>query len=558
VEQLGAGGMSIVWRGFDDVLQRQVAVKLLHPDHVANTELRRRVHREAQAAARLSHPHIASIFDYGEASVTDAEPSPFVVMELIVGQPMSECLAGGVPMPWRDAVTVCAQVASALAQAHGQGVVHRDVKPSNVMLTSTGAKVVDFGISALVGESELGADGQLLGTPAYVAPERLVGGRASPAADVYALGLLLYQALSGGLPWDAATVTETLSAHRRIDPTPLPDLPEVPEPVIELCHRCLARTLEDRPSSAEVANALAEAAGISVHAPVVVGVIGLRHGAMPTAAIAVSATLPATLVSSHAFAPSLAVDRSLGRVLARLGVLGAMASRPRVRVAAMGLAAVALLAAAATAWVDPRATSGPISAMAVGPTPPTAESTPASCDVRYQVQRAWRGGFAAAVKVTNSGAAHVPDATLRFSFPGNQSIERRSVHAWAQVGRQVRAPVGGVGRPFAPGTSVTLRFTATYRSENPLPTAFFVGDTRRDALVSGPNPSTEVGSEGDDESGEGWSGRPGSGEGWSGKDGSGKDGSGKDGSGKDGSGKGGSDKGGSGKGKKGNNGEHDG
>jgi eukaryotic-like serine/threonine-protein kinase len=120
VEQLGAGGMSIVWRGFDDVLQRQVAVKLLHPDHVANAELRRRVRREAQAAARLSHPHIAGIFDYGGASVTDGEPSPFVVMELIVGQPMSERLAGGVRMPWRDAVTVCAQVASALAQAHCQ------------------------------------------------------------------------------------------------------------------------------------------------------------------------------------------------------------------------------------------------------------------------------------------------------------------------------------------------------------------------------------------------------------------------------------------------------
>jgi len=537
VEQLGAGGMSIVWRGFDDVLQRQVAVKLLHPDYVANTELRRQSYREAQAAARLSHPHIASIFDYGEESLTDGEPSPFVVMELIVGQPMSDRLAGGVCMPWRDAVTVCAQVASGLAQAHCQGVVHRDVKPSNVMLTSNGATVVDFGISALVGESELGADGQLLGTPAYVAPERLVGGRASPAADVYALGLLLYQALAGGLPWDAATVTEMLSAHRHVDPTPLPDLPEVPEPVTELCHRCLAKTPEDRPSAAEVANTLAEAAGISVRMPVVVGAMGQPDGATPTAAIAVSgASMPATLFASHTFAPWLAGDRSLDRVLARLGGLAATASRPRVRVVAMGLGAVALLVAAATAWVDPRATQGPISAMAIGPAPPAAETMPASCDVRYQVQRSWRGGFAAAVRVTNSGAAHVPDATLRFSFPGNQSIEDGSSHMWAQVGRQVRAPVAGAGRPFAPGTSVTLGFTATYRSENPLPRAFFVGDTRCDARVFGSNPSVEHGSEGDDESGQG-----GSGQGESGKGGSAQ----------------GSSKGGSGKAKKGHDGGHD-
>ncbi len=489
VEALGTGGMSTVWRGFDDVLQRDVAIKLVNPDVVADVTLRQRVLREAQAAARLSHPHIASIFDYGEAALDGGEPTPFVVMELVIGESMSDRLAGGARMPWRDAVTVCAQVASALAEAHDQGVVHRDIKPSNVMVTSKGAKVVDFGISALVGESERASDGHLLATPAYVAPERLVGGRASTAADVYGLGLLLYRSLCGDLPWRAETATEMLSAHRYVEPAPLPDLADVPDSVIELCLRCLAKNPEDRPPSAEVAETLAQAGGISIHMPGLVSALGTRSGGFPTVRIGgLDATMRPTLAWSLSLADSYGDDWSLDRIRRLLSTT--LAQRPRRQAVVMGLAVVVLLALAAMAWVDPLATPASRSAMAAVPAP-AEDAIPTSCDVRYEIQQAWRGGFNAAVAVTNSGPRHLSDATLRFAFPGDQRIEREYGLGWTQAGRQVKVPFVGVGRAFAPGASVTLRFSATYDSLNPLPTEFFVGDTRCAALVSGPDPSVQ-------------------------------------------------------------------
>ena len=126
VERLGAGGMSVVWRGYDEVLGRPVAVKLLAAKLVADPELRGRVLREARAAARLSHPHITNVYDYGER----ADGTPYVVMELVEGQSLAQRMAAG-PLPWRMAVRVAAQVASALAAAHAQGLVHRDVTPAN-------------------------------------------------------------------------------------------------------------------------------------------------------------------------------------------------------------------------------------------------------------------------------------------------------------------------------------------------------------------------------------------------------------------------------------------
>src|SRR6266545_717429 len=180
--------MSVVWRGYDEVLGRPVAVKLLAPKLATDPDLRGRVHREARAAARLSHPHITNVYDYGEA----ADGTPYVVMELVQGQSLAQRIAAG-PLPWRSAVRVAAQVASALAAAHAQGLVHRDVTPANVMLSRTGVKVVDFGIAAAVGER----DRAVLGTPSYLAPEQRAGGPAQAATDVYALGLLLHHAATG-------------------------------------------------------------------------------------------------------------------------------------------------------------------------------------------------------------------------------------------------------------------------------------------------------------------------------------------------------------------------
>ena len=266
VERLGAGGMSVVWRGFDEVLGRQVAVKVLPPSTSGDPAFRRRLRAEAQAAARLSHPQITNVYDYGEATTVDGEPVPYVVMELIDGESLAAVLARVRRLPWQHAVRITAEVAAALAAAHSRGIVHRDVTPANVMLTPAGAKVVDFGISALIGENDIDPDGSLLGTPAYLAPERLEGGQVSPATDVYAVGLLIYRILIGQLPWDVGTTTALLRAHQYTEPDPLPPVEGMPAAVAALVGRCLEKQPSDRPSSAELAHVLA---GISAAAPAV-------------------------------------------------------------------------------------------------------------------------------------------------------------------------------------------------------------------------------------------------------------------------------------------------
>lgn len=256
VERLGAGGMSVVWRGFDEVLGRQVAVKVLPPSTSTDPSFRRRLRAEAQAAARLSHPHITNVYDYGEAVTVDGEPVPYVVMELVDGESLAAVLARVRRLPWPAAVRICSEVSAALAAAHSRGIVHRDVTPANVMLTAAGAKVVDFGISALIGENDIDPDGSLLGTPAYLAPERLEGGQVSPATDVYAVGLLIYRTLIGQLPWDVGTTTALLRAHQYTEPEPMPAVEGLPNAVSALIARCLEKRPSDRPSSAELAHVL--------------------------------------------------------------------------------------------------------------------------------------------------------------------------------------------------------------------------------------------------------------------------------------------------------------
>ncbi|MEH1164165.1 protein kinase [Micromonospora sp. CPCC 205539] len=250
--RLGAGGMSIVWQAWDRVLERAVAIKVLAD---AAPGPRRRIQAEARAAAGLWHPHVTSVYDYGEHTDPGGRPVSYVVMELLPGQTLSRRLAAG-PLPPAAAMRTCAQVAEALAAAHDRNLVHRDIKPSNVMLTPAGVKVVDFGIATTVGRPELEADGQLLGTAAYLAPERLTGGTVLPASDVYALGLLLYRTLTNELPWSAETPTQMMIAHVYVDPAPLPAIDGVSPEVHRLLDRCLARDPADRPDAAEVATAL--------------------------------------------------------------------------------------------------------------------------------------------------------------------------------------------------------------------------------------------------------------------------------------------------------------
>ena len=281
-ERLGQGGMSIVWRADDDVLGREVAVKVLSAVLAGDPHQRRLIRDEARAAARLRHANVVAVYDYGE--FTDAGgTTSFVVMELADGRTLADMLTGG-RLPWQVATLVGAQVAAALAAAHADGIVHRDVKPANVMVTSAGVKLLDFGISAAVGTLD-GADGQLLGTPAYLAPERIEGAPVRPATDVYALGLLMYLALAGQMPWRASTVTQMVKAHVYAKPAPLPAIPGLPPTVARLVSRCLAKRPADRPSAIEVSEALGEVAGLPSSAL-------LRRVAAPTVTLPLVKTRP--------------------------------------------------------------------------------------------------------------------------------------------------------------------------------------------------------------------------------------------------------------------------
>ncbi|MFG3640485.1 serine/threonine-protein kinase [Micromonospora sp. NPDC047762] len=255
LDQIGAGGMSVIWRARDEVLDRVVALKVLAPSLAADARFRGMVREEARAAAQLVHPHLTSVHDYGETVDPDGSITSFVVMELLSGEELKLRLTEG-PLPWTEAVQVGAQVADALAAAHRLGIVHRDITPANVMMTGTGVKVLDFGIATRIGAPDEDEDGETFGTPAYVAPERLDGAPAQPSTDVYSLGVLLHEALTGRVPYPADT-WEQLSAALASGPPPtLADLPDLPAPVVEICLRSLARNPADRPTARQVATAL--------------------------------------------------------------------------------------------------------------------------------------------------------------------------------------------------------------------------------------------------------------------------------------------------------------
>ena len=253
-EVIGHGGMSVVYRAYDLVLDRSVAVKMMA--QVGDPKLRAKLQAEARAYGRINHPRIAQVFDYGETDRASGPPAPYIVMELVDGDSLSSRLADGTALPWRSAIVIAAQIAQALASAHARGLVHRDIKPGNVIITDTGVKLVDFGISATIGAPEADDDGEILGTPSYVAPERITNVPVGPAADVYSLGVLLYRMLAGTMPWTVETRTQALEAHMFVDAAPLPLIAGLPDDVARLCATCLAKDPNQRPTSADVAKVL--------------------------------------------------------------------------------------------------------------------------------------------------------------------------------------------------------------------------------------------------------------------------------------------------------------
>jgi serine/threonine-protein kinase len=255
--------MGVVWVAVDELLRRRVAVKLLlAPDDDARAADRAGVVRhlrEARIAAALSHPNVTSVFDVGEQ-----DGQPFIVMELVDGAPLDERLARG-PLPAKEAARIGAAVAAALADAHRAGVVHRDVKPANVIVSAAGLiKLTDLGIagSVLDDHDDQGDGGAVYGTLPYMAPERLRGAPADPASDVYALGVLLYEALTGRRPFEAGSA-RALRGAQQAGPPPGAGLPGVDTSVAHACRAALAFDPQERPTAATMA-ALLGGGGVEI------------------------------------------------------------------------------------------------------------------------------------------------------------------------------------------------------------------------------------------------------------------------------------------------------
>ncbi len=244
VGRIAAGGMGEVWRGRDTTLQRTVAVKVLRSEFAGDSTFIARFRTEARNTAMLSHANIAQVYDYGEA-MAEGEHVAYLVMELIDGKPMSEVLAGGTRIAPPRVLDILGQTAAGLAVAHHAGVVHRDVKPANLILRPDRVvKITDFGISRAADHVPLTGTGMVVGTAQYLAPEQAMGRAVTPASDVYALGVVGYEALAGRRPFDGESSVSVALAHVNQRPAPLPS--DVPGPISDLVLRAMSKDPQHR------------------------------------------------------------------------------------------------------------------------------------------------------------------------------------------------------------------------------------------------------------------------------------------------------------------------
>ena len=351
---IASGGSAEVWRAHDEELDRAVAVKLLHPHLLPDAASRSRFAAEARAVAALAHPRIAAIYDVA----TDDEQSA-LVLELIDGEALATRLRRG-PLAARDAAQIAAEIAEGLLHAHERGVIHRDVKPGNILLDDEGhAHLVDFGIAHSLAEASqrLTRTGTVMGTLRYMAPEQLAGGRIGPKTDLYALGVVLFEMLSGAPPFVADSPVGLADTQRSGPPA----MPGVPPALAAVTRGCLAFEPDDRPRHAGVV-ALALRAWLDGDGAPALALAPIERDDVTRTAPVVLPAMPAAPTQTAAQAARRRPRRRLAAIAVAL-VLAAL----------IGLAAIAVLSA------DPRPAllgSSPTATVSVRPSP-SASASPA-------------------------------------------------------------------------------------------------------------------------------------------------------------------------------------
>lgn len=387
IRLLGTGGMAHVHLAWDRVLGRQVAVKIV-PEHLAaDPVVRKRLLREARAAASFSHPHAVRVFDVGEA-----DGAPFIVMEPVEGVTLARVLAERGALPVAEAVTIADGVLQALGAAHRIGLVHRDVKPANILLPDDGpVKLADFGIAKGVQQpaTELTATGQVLGTPRYLAPEQAAGRTPVPASDVYALGVVLYELLAGRPPFEGDDPLAVAIAHQRQDPPPLGHLrPEVPDALAAVVHRALGKQPAERFANAsEMRAALRAAAHDARHATRSMNSLAKPH--------------PAPTTRQNPAQPGAAARQETSRLgvsAAALGLLSLAALALGFAFDGLGQGGAPSVSAEPSVQPDAAATQAPATPLDPGSSPVPSDSAPEATTVDENAADSARERLQAAVQ----------------------------------------------------------------------------------------------------------------------------------------------------------------
>jgi tRNA A-37 threonylcarbamoyl transferase component Bud32 len=438
-QRVGSGGMSSVYKAYDLTLERVVAIKLMHREIVGDSDQLERFRREARAVAQLSHPHIVTVIDSGED-----QGRPYIVFEFVAGETLKQKIRRTRGLPVGEAVAYAIEVARALGAAHAGNIVHRDVKPQNVLVDEEGsAKVTDFGIARTLDEEGLTDDGRVLGTTDYVSPEQALGHSVSPQSDLYSLGIVLWEMLAGDVPFRAENQVAVAMRHVR---DPLPDVllhrPEVSAATAAVIDRATAKELSRRyPTADAMAADLEDALAIET----------ARAGEVTGEATTVLRTLP---------------GRTRRRLPLRL-------RSPRIALALLALAAA--VAVVAVVLLGRNAHRG---------TGPPAASPPARAPVPVQLAE---GAAHAYDPPPGDGAEHSPDA--RYVVDADPNTEW-STESYRDL--QLGKPGVGLYLDARPGT--TAKFLRV-RSRTPgFPATVYGADAGPPRAIAG---WTRLGAAGD-------------------------------------------------------------